>query len=342
MSGPIVRPKGTHIHAIVLHDFGPAPNLRPGEIADPLPREGWVTVRLRASALNWHDVLVRQGRYNSPLPHVIGADGAGVVCETGDEVVVVPSLWWGERQAAPSDRWQILGDHLPGTYAELVQVPRESVAPKPAGWSWAEAAAFPLVGLTAFRALFARGRLERGESLLVLGAGGGVATTAVSLANAAGADVIVTSSSTDKIDVARSLGARDGVLYSDPDWVSAARSLSEGGQGYDVVLDSVGTWRESVLALRPGGRLVVLGASRASRAELDIRGFYFGQYELLGTTMGSIRDYGDLVAFMKSQSVPPPIINRVFSLDEAASAHEYLESGHGVGKIVLNTMGVRS
>jgi NADPH:quinone reductase-like Zn-dependent oxidoreductase len=297
---------------------------------------------LRATALNWHDVLVRQGRYNSPLPHVIGADGAGVVCETGDEVVVVPSLWWGGRQDAPSDRWQILGDHLPGTYAELVQVPRESVAPKPAGWSWAEAAAFPLVGLTAFRALFARGRLERGESLLVLGAGGGIATMAVSLARAAGADVVVTSSSMDKIDAARSLGARDGVLYSDPDWVSAARSLSEGGQGYDVILDSVGIWADSILALRPGGRLVVLGSSHAARVELDVRRFYFGQYDLLGTTMGSARDYSDLVSFMKIHSMPAPVINRIFPLDEAALAHDYLESGQGVGKIVLDTLGVTS
>ena len=327
---------------MVLTEFGPASKLRLGEFRDPQPREGWVTVELRAAALNWHDVLVRQGRYDSPLPHVIGADGAGVVRETGAEVVVVPSLWWGHRQSAPSDQWQILGDHVPGTYAELVQVPSEAVAPKPPSWSWAEAAAFPLVGLTAYRALFVRGRLERGESVLVLGASGGFATTAISLASAAAADVIITSSSTDKIDIARKIGARDGVLYSDPNWVEDARALSPSGQGYDLILDSVGTWSDALLALRPGGRLVVLGASRATRAELDVRSYYFGQYDLLGTTMGSTRDYQDLVAFMKSHSVPPPLINRVFPLDEAASAHEFLESGQGVGKVVLDITGMAS
>ncbi|MCW2648040.1 MAG: NADPH:quinone reductase [Pseudonocardiales bacterium] len=298
-----------------------------------------MTVRLRASALNWHDVLVREGRYGSPLPHVIGADGAGIVHGTGDEVMIVPSLRWGERSAAPGDGWQILGDHIPGTYAELVQVPAECVAPKPAGWSWAEAAAFPLVGLTTYRALFTRARLSAGESLLVLGAGGGVSTCAVTLGAAASADVVVTSSSDQKIAAARGLGARDGVLYSDPDWVSAARSLSPGGRGFDVVLDSVGTWPDSIRALRPGGRVVVLGASRATQAQLDVRSFYFGQYDLLGTTMGSNQDFVDLLAFMGSHDVAAPAIDRVFPLDQAAAAHEYLEGGRGFGKVVLDVGG---
>jgi NADPH:quinone reductase-like Zn-dependent oxidoreductase len=299
-------------------------------------------VRLRASALNWHDILVREGRYSSPLPHIIGADGAGIVDGKGDEVVVIPSLWWGDRDAAPGDQWQILGDHVPGTYAEIVQVPAECVAPKPVAWSWAEAAAFPLVGLTTFRALFTRGRLEAGESLLVLGAGGGVATAAVSLAAAAGADVVVTSSSVDKIDAARKLGARDGVLYTNASWPHDAQALSKDGRGFDLVLDSVGTWSEAIAALRPGGRLVVLGASRATRVDIDVRPFYFGQYDLLGTTMGSARDYRELMSFMRSRDVGPPLVGRIFPLDEAAAAHEYLESGQGVGKVVLDIAGAAS
>jgi NADPH:quinone reductase-like Zn-dependent oxidoreductase len=304
-----------------------------------VPKDGWVTVRLRASALNWHDVLVREGRYGSPLPHVIGGDGAGVVEGTGDEVVIVPSLWWGERTAAPGPEWQILGDHVPGTYAELVQVPAECVAPKPAGWTWSEAAAFPLVGLTTYRALFTRGRLTAGESLLVLGAGGGVATTAVMLGVAVGANVVVTSSSGHKIEAACGLGARAGVLYTEADWPASARSLSPGGLGFDVVLDCVGTWADAIIALRPGGRLVVLGASRATQAELDVRAFYFGQYDLLGTTMGSTRDFAGLLAFMDSHRVPTPVIDRVFPLDEAAAAHQYLEGGRAFGKVVLDVAG---
>jgi NADPH:quinone reductase-like Zn-dependent oxidoreductase len=323
----------------VLREFGPAGNLRVEDIDDPRPRDGWINVQLRASALNWHDILVREGRYSSPLPHIIGADGAGVVDGKGDEVVIIPSLWWGDRDAAPGDQWQILGDHVAGTYAEVVQVPAECVAPKPVAWSWAEAAAFPLVGLTTFRALFTRGRLEAGESLLVLGAGGGVATAAVTLATAAGADVVVTSSSADKIDAARKLGARDGVLYTSASWPRDARALSKDGRGFDLVLDSVGTWSEAIAALRPGGRLVVLGASRATRADVDVRPFYFGQYDLLGTTMGSARDYAELMSFMRSHDVTPPLVDRIFPLDEAAAAHGYLESGHGVGKVVLDIAG---
>ena len=290
--------------------------------------------------MNWHDVLVREGRYGSPLPHVIGADGAGVARETGEEVVIVPSLWWGDQQAAPADGWEILGDRVPGTYAEMVQVPADSVAPKPDGWSWPQAAAFPLVGLTTYRALFTRGRLVGGESVLVLGAGGGVATMAVTLASAAGAHVVVTSSSMEKIDVARSLGANDGVLYGDPDWVSDARAMSKHGNGFDLVIDSVGSWRDAIASLRPGGRAVVLGASRGERAELEVRPFYFGRYDLLGTTMGSSHDFASLLRFMKSESVPPPLIDAVYSLDDASAAHEHLERGQAVGKVVLHISGV--
>ena len=159
------------MHAVIMREYGDAAVLRPGEFPEPAARPGWVTVALRASALNWHDVLVRQGRYKSPLPHIIGADGAGVRADTGEEVVVLPSLNWGDREEAPGSRWEILGDYSPGTYAELVSVPADALAPKPHGLSWAEAAALPLVGLTTYRALFARGRLQAGESMLVVGAG---------------------------------------------------------------------------------------------------------------------------------------------------------------------------
>lgn len=322
--------------AVVQTEFGAAEVLRFSERPDPVPRPGWTVVRLQAAALNWHDVLVRQGRYSSPLPHTPGADGAGVDLSTGQEVVVLPSLMWGEREAAPSPGWEILGDHRPGTYAELVEVPLDCVAPKPAGLDWRQAAALPLVGVTTYRALFTRARLQRGESVLVLGAGGGVATMAVSLAAAMGAHVTVTSSSQAKIEAAQQLGARDGVRYDvGNDWVGDAL-VANGGQGYDVVLDSVGTWADSVRAVRPGGRVVVLGASRGDEALLDVRGFYFGQYDLLGTTMGSPRDFAALVDFMAERRVPPPVIDRSFDLSQAAAAHDYLESGAGFGKVVLD------
>lgn len=324
------------MRAVVQAEFGGPDVLVSADFPDPNAGPGWAVVQLRASALNWHDILVRQGRYGSPLPHVPGADGAGIDEETGAEVLVVPSLWWVDDESAPGPTWEILGDHRPGTYAEKVRVPRECVIPKPPHLSWVEAAALPLVGLTTYRALFTRGRLRPGESLLVLGAGGGVATMAVSLAASIGCQVVVTSSSTAKIDQARKLGAVGGVTYTDPDWPLLAKELSPAGDGYHVVLDSVGTWASSIAALRPGGRVVVLGTSRGEQATLNIRPFYFGQYDLLGTTMGSLRDFAGLLRLLDHHDVPPPVIDRVFPLDQAAAAHAYLESGTAFGKVVLD------
>jgi zinc-binding alcohol dehydrogenase/oxidoreductase len=323
------------LHAVIMHEFGTAAVLRPGEFPDPNKQPGWVTVALRASALNWHDVLVRQGRYRSPLPHIIGADGAGVRTDTGEQVVVLPSLRWGGREEAPSSGWEILGDHRPGTYAELVSVPADCLAPKPRGLNWAEAAALPLVGVTTYRALFARGRLKAGESMLVIGAGGGIATMAIALAVAIGADITVTSSSPDTIERAVSAGARGGVLHSEPEWPEHARAMSPDNAGFDLILDPVGRWSESVRALRPGGRLVVLGANAADTAQMDVRSFYFGQFDLLGTTMGSSRDFAGLLDMIDRCSVHPPVIDRGFPLDRAAEAHEYLERGRTFGKCVL-------
>jgi NADPH:quinone reductase-like Zn-dependent oxidoreductase len=318
--------------AVVQEAFGGPDVLRLADVPDPVPDDEHAVVRLRAAALNWHDVLVRRGRYGSPLPHVPGADGAGVDIETGAEVVIVPSLHWGEDDAAPGPQWEVLGDHRFGTYAELVRVPRDCVAPKPEGLSWEQAAALPVVGLTTYRALFTRGRLRAGERLLVLGAGGGVATTAVGLGSAVGARVYVTSSSDDKLARARELGAVGGVRYDDPAWPEAARDLAG---GFDLVLDSVGTWAESLRTLVPGGRLVVLGASRAETAQLDVRPFYFGQYDLLGSTLGSHRDFAALLRLIEEFDVAPPVIDRVFPLDRAAEAHVHLQSGTGFGKTVL-------
>jgi NADPH:quinone reductase-like Zn-dependent oxidoreductase len=294
-------------------------------------------VDLRAAALNWHDILVRRGQYGSPLPHTPGADGAGVDTRTGAEVVILPSLWWGEDERAPGPDWEILGDHRPGTYAERVAVPAECVVPKPAGLTWAQAAALPLVGLTTYRALFSRGRLRPGESVLVLGAGGGVATAAVSQAAAIGARVVVTSSDDAKIARAVILGAAGGVRYDGEhaaDWPVAAVELS-GGDGFDLVLDSVGTWADSLRAVRPGGRLVVLGASRAEQATLDVRPYFFGQFELIGTTMGSPRDFAGLLRLLDEGRVPPPEIDSSYPLDAADEAHRRLESGAVRGKVVL-------
>ncbi|GAC84649.1 putative oxidoreductase [Gordonia paraffinivorans NBRC 108238] len=321
--------------AVVMRDFGGAEVLQIGERPEPVSRPGWVTVWLHAAALNWHDVLVRQGRYGSPLPHTPGADGAGVRTDTGEAVVILPSLFWGDRSDAPGPEFDILGDHLPGTYAEAVSVPEECAAAKPAGYSWAEAAALPLVGVTAYRALVTRAGLQAGESLLIIGAGGGVATMAIALASAIGAQVFVTGSSEAKLARARATGAVDGVLHTADDWPERAKAAAPGGRGFDVVLDPVGLWDRSVRTLRPGGRLVVLGANVAEQAPMDIRAFYFGQYSLLGTTMGGPADFQGLLELVEGGAVSPPVIAEALPLDQARRAHELLEAGAHIGKIVL-------
>lgn len=324
------------MRAITMSAYGGPGQLVPGEADEPTGRPGWVTVELRASALNWHDVLVRQGRYASPLPHIPGADGAGVRTDTGEEVVILPSLNWGDRSDAPGPDFDILGDQIPGTYAELVSVPQECVAPKPAAYSWEEAAALPLVGVTSYRSLVTRAGLAGGESLLVVGAGGGVATMALSLAQAIGADTFMTGSTEAKLDRSRAAGAAGGVLHSDSDWPGKAKAMSPGGAGFDVVLDPVGLWDQSVKALRPGGRLVVLGANVAEHVQMDVRSFYFGQYSLLGTTMGGPSDFRGLLDLVATGRVAPPTIAEVHPLGEAAAAHEQLESGTCFGKIILS------
>jgi zinc-binding alcohol dehydrogenase/oxidoreductase len=213
--------------------------------SDPSPGPGEVLVELRTAAVNRRDLLVRRPpgpAYEFPLPLVPGSDGAGIRRDTGEEVVINPGLGWGDRDDAAGPAWRILGGPDDGTYAELVKVPSANVFPKPARFSWEEAAAFPLASLTAFRALFTVAQLRREETVLVLGAGGGVSTFAVMLAVQSGAHVLVTSSSEDKLARAGELGADGGVLYTDADWPSELRTLT-GGRGVDLVLDSVGvTW----------------------------------------------------------------------------------------------------
>jgi len=323
------------MQAVVLREFGGPEVLRLEDVTDPVAPEDWALVELRAAALNWHDALLRGGQYDVPLPRIPGSDGAGVRRDTGEEVVILPSLRWGENEAAPGPAFEILGDRTDGTYAELVALPVEQLFPKPAGWSWGEAAALPLAGLTAYRALFSRGRVRARETVLVLGAGGGVATTAIGLAAMAGARVLVTTSTPQKLEAARALGADAGVLYTSDGWPGAIRELT-GGVGVDLVIDSVGsTWPDSLAALRDGGRLVTFGATGSADVHVDVRRFYFAQHTILGTTMGSPRDFAGLLQLITANPSWRPLVDTVLPLDQAAEAHERLARREHTGKLVL-------
>jgi NADPH:quinone reductase-like Zn-dependent oxidoreductase len=303
---------------------------------DPVPGPGEVVVELRNAALNRRDLLVRSPpgpAYQFELPVIPGSDGAGTRRDTGEEVVIYPSLAWGPHEDAPGSGFRILGGPDDGTYAELIAIPAENVYPKPAGLSFEEAAAFPLAALTAYRALFTVGSLTQHETVLVLGAGSGVTTFAVQLAAHAGARVLVTSSSADKIARACDLGAAGGVRYDEGDWTAAVRELAR--DGVDLVLDSVGsTWQESLRCLRRGGRAVVYGGTGGATVELDVRQVYLNWLSLRGTTMGSPLDFAGLLRAIEAGGFAPAI-DSVFSLADAEVAQERLRGPEHFGKIVL-------
>jgi len=314
--------------AVVLREFGGPEVLEYTDAPDPASRPGWVVVELRAAAMNWHDVIARRGNVaGMELPRIIGSDGAGVRRDTGESVFILPSLFWGGEERHPGPEFEILGDFTDGTYAELVAVPEENVFPVPKGWDWPEAAALPLAGVTAFRALFSRGALQSGETVVILGAGSGVSTIAVALASMAGARVLVTSSSQVKIDRAVELGASGGVLYTEDGWTEQLEKA-------DLVVDSVGaTWPDSLSALKPGGRVVAFGATGGDKATINVRPFYFGQFSLLGTTMGSPRDFAGLLSMLDSGW--HPAVDAVLPLADPAAAHARMERRDHFGKLVL-------
>src|SRR5438094_2360520 len=258
--------------AIVLREIGGPEVLRLETIADPAPGPGEVVVRLKAAALNHRDVWIRKGMYAGiKLPVILGSDGAGVVESVGPgvnsprvgaEVVINPSLDWGDDPRVQGPNFRILGLPDDGTYAERVKAPAGAVQPKPAGWSWEESAALPLAGLTAYRAVVTRAQVASGDTVLVTGIGGGVSLFALQIAKAQGARVVVTSGSDAKLERARQLGAVGGANYKKGDWGADVVKLL-GGTGPDVVIDSVGgeTFGRCGDIARPGPRIVTYGAT---------------------------------------------------------------------------------
>lgn len=324
------------MRAALLEEFGAPEVLRTVSVPDPTPAEDEVLVRLEAAALNRRDTYLRAGAgapYTFDLPLILGSDGAGVRADTGEEVVILPSLRWGASEHRSGPDFEILGGPSDGTYSELVAVPAKNVYPKPTGLSWEEAAALPLAGLTAFRALMVRAGLQSGETVLILGIGSGVSLFALLLARVVGARAVVTSSRPEKLGRAKELGADVALDYTDGDW--AEEVLRRTG-GADVVLDSVGsTLPDSIRASAPGGRIVSLGATAGGSASLDVRPFYLEQRSLLGTKMGSPRDFAELLKLVEAEKIAP-VLDSVRPLEEAGEAHRRMERNEHFGKLVLS------
>jgi NADPH:quinone reductase-like Zn-dependent oxidoreductase len=311
---------------------------------DPVAGPGEAVVRISVAALNHRDVWIRKGQYAGlRFPIVLGSDGVGELVQASDgsdligkQVIIDPSLQWGASQAAQGANFRILGLPDDGTFAELVKVPLENVHPKPEHLSDQEAAALPLAGLTAYRAVYARGGLHTRseESVLVTGAGGGAATFAVQFAAASGAAVWVTTGAVGKLDHAKRLGASGGVLYSHPDWDTQLREAVPGG--FDLIIDSAGGegFGKLIDLAAPGGRVVFFGATNGNPAELNMRKVFWKQLSLLGTTMGSPADFRSMIELVRSKGVRP-VVDSAFSLDNANEALDHMEQAGQSGKIVL-------
>ena len=314
-------------------------------VPDPVAASGQAVVRLKAASLNHRDLFIQQGLYPGiKLPQIPGSDGAGVVesvgapadqAWVGREVIINPALDWGGDPRAQGPKFRILGLPDNGTFAEKIAISVAQLAPKPAHLSWEQAAALPLAGLTAWRALFTRAKLVAGEKVLVTGAGGGAALYALQFAVAAGAQVWVTSSSADKIARAQALGAAGGINYRDAGW-GAALQTAAGGL-FDVIVDSAGGdgFASLIELTRPGGRIVFFGATVGNPPGLDLRRSFFRQINILGTTMGSPSDFAGMTAFVAEHKITP-VVDRVFPLAEAESAFRHMEAGAQFGKIVLS------
>jgi NADPH:quinone reductase-like Zn-dependent oxidoreductase len=326
------------VRAVRIHEDGGPDVLVLEEAPDPVVAAGEVLVRLRASALNHLDIWIRKGLPSVPKPRILGADGAGVVealgegvngFEPGERVVINPGI------EAGGGRIHVIGEHGDGTNAELIAVPATNVHPIPDGLSFEEAAAFPLVFETAYRMLVTRAGLREGEWVLAWGIGGGVSTATLAIGKALGAKVIVTSSSEAKLEHARGLGA-DATVNHATDDVKAAVQEVTGGHGADIVVETVGeaTWATSLQVAAPGGRITVCGATSGPNPPAALHRVWWKQLSILGSTMGTREDFAgayELVASGRAR----PVVDTVLPLEEIRAAHERLEAGEQLGKIVL-------
>ena len=338
--------------ASYFREHGGLDKIRYGDLPDPVPGPGQVRVRIRAGALNHLDIFVRNGIPGIPvrLPHVMGSDGAGVVdsigpgvtqAKPGDEVVLNPGIHCGTCEFCLKGEhslcvsFHLLGEHIWGTFAEYVVAPEINAYPKPSGLTWEESAAFPLTFLTAWRMLVTKAKAIPGESLLIIGIGGGVSLAALTIAKMLGLTVGVTSGSTDKIRRAQELGADFGIDHGSADIARETRKIT-GKRGVDIVLDSVGkaTWKQSIASLARGGRLLTCGATTGPDPEEDIARIFWNQLTVLGSTMGTHAEFAGMLRMFQGGKVRP-VVDSVFPLPEAKEAERRLEEKGQFGKIVL-------
>ena len=338
--------------AIRYHEFGGPEVLKYEDVPEPVLRKDQVLIEVKSCALNHLDLWIRGGLpgIKFPLPHILGCDVSGIVervgrvvknSAPGDEVIISPGLSCMHCEYCLSGRdnlcsqYHIVGYRTPGGYAEFMKAPSVNILPKPANLSFAEAASIPLVFLTAWHMLVDRAALRAGEILLVHAAGSGVGVAAIQIGKLLGARVLVTASTSEKLEKARSLGADEGINYAEQDFLDEVRKLT-GKRGVDVVFEHTGeaTWEKSIRSLVRGGRLVTCGATSGYHGNLDIRYLFSRQISLLGSYMGSKPELIEVMKFVADGRLKA-VVDRALPLEQAANAHRALKSRAQFGKIVL-------
>jgi zinc-binding alcohol dehydrogenase/oxidoreductase len=309
----------------------------------PQPGPGEVLVRIKAAALNHRDEWCRQGLYpNLKNGVILGSDGAGVVEKAGDEkgefwvgkeVIINPGMNWGSNQRAQSKEFKILGMPDNGTLAEFLLVSADRLHEKPAHLNWEEAAALPLAGVTAYRALVYHGGIVKGERVLVTGIGGGVAQFAAQFAKAIGANLSVSSSKSHKLENAKNGGADFGFNYLESNWTEKAL---EATGGFDVIVDGAAgdSLNQLISVCKPGGKIVFYGATMGNPGKIEARKVFWNQLKIMGSTLGSDLDFLQMLALVHENQIRP-VIDRFFSFEEATLAFDRMRAGDQLGKIVL-------
>jgi len=304
------------------------------EIENPLASLGETVVHLKAAALNHRDLWITKGQYGGIIyPMILGSDGAGVT-ESGEEVIINPSLSWGKNEKFQSADFKILGLPIFGTFAEQVKVPTENIHRKPKHLSFEQASALPLAGLTAYRALVSRCKIQKKDKVLISGIGGGVALFALQFALAKGCDVWVTSSSEEKIQRAVSMGAKGGYNYSVEAW--SKQSTKDTG-GFDVVIDgAVGTgFSELIKSCAAGARICFYGGTAGAMQNVSPQPIFWKQISILGSTMGSPKEFASMIAFVDKHKIVP-VVDEVFALQDGNAALQKMDTAAQFGKLVLS------
>ncbi|MCK4903125.1 MAG: zinc-binding dehydrogenase [Candidatus Marinimicrobia bacterium] len=336
--------------AVRIHRHGGIDVLKYEDVPVPKINQNQCLIKIKAAALNHLDIWVRKGIPGVPLPMIMGSDGAGVVenigakvseFSVGDRVLIQPLTfcgtcrWCRQNKENYCEQWGIFGENQDGTQCEYMAIDTDHLRIIPDGMSFEEASAFPLVAETAYAMLIDRANIQKGEIIFVWGASSGVGSMAIQIAKALGCKVLTAVGDSKKGDFAEKLGADKSVNYKDDDIIKIVKEFTD-KQGVDVIVEHVGTktWETSLRILGKGGRIVTCGATTGSDAKFDIRRLFYNQQSILGSTMGNVKSFERALDMYRNGDIKP-IVDKCFKMAEIRKAHEYLENGKQIGKVIV-------